>query len=81
MFTRIEKIFSSKYIWISFILTNIIFGAYHFQQGILGVINAFIAGSAYHAFVLKYNRNLWYGIFFHTFYDFIGLTFIYLGYK
>ena len=82
IFTRFEKLFASKnYVIISFILTNIIFGAYHYQQAILGIINAFIAGCAYHALILKHNRNLWYGLFFHTFFDFIGLTFIFLGHS
>ena len=79
IFTRFEKIFNRYKTVIAFILTAIIFAAYHFQQGILGVINAGIAGCAYHAFILKNNRNLWYGLFFHAFYDFIGLSFIYAG--
>lgn len=79
IFTRLEKIFNKHQTVIAFILTAIIFAAYHFQQGILGVINAGIAGCAYHAFILKNGRNLWYGLFFHAFYDFIGLTFIYAG--
>lgn len=77
VFTRFEKIFNHNKTLIAFILTAIIFGAYHFQQGLLGIINAGIAGCAYHAFILKNNRNLWYGISFHAFYDFIGLSFIY----
>ncbi len=82
IFTRFEKLFASKhYVILSFILTNIIFGAYHYQQGILGVITAFIAGCAYHGLMLKYNRNLWYGLFFHAFFDFLGLTFIFLGHR
>ncbi|HVX26126.1 MAG TPA: type II CAAX endopeptidase family protein [Parafilimonas sp.] len=79
IFTRLEKIFNTHKTVIAFTLTAIIFAAYHFQQGILGMINAGIAGCAYHAFILKNNRNLWYGIFFHAFYDFIGLSFIYAG--
>ncbi len=79
IFTRLEKIFNRHQTLIAFILTAIIFAAYHFQQGILGMINAGIAGCAYHAFILKNNRNLWFGIFFHAFYDFIGLSFIYAG--
>ena len=80
IFTRFEKLFGPKNRFIiSFILTNLIFGAYHYQQGILGIINAFIAGSCYHVLTLKYNRNQWYGLFFHSFYDFVGLTFIFLG--
>ncbi len=79
IFTRFEKLFNKNATIIAFILTAIIFAAYHFQQGILGMINAGIAGCAYHALILKNNRNLWYGIFFHAFYDFIGLSFIYAG--
>lgn len=36
--------------------------------------------AVYHLLILKFNRNLWYGIFIHTFFDFIGLTMIYLGF-
>ncbi|HXB45486.1 MAG TPA: CPBP family intramembrane glutamic endopeptidase [Puia sp.] len=82
IFTRFEKLFSSThYLTLSFILTNILFGAYHYQQGILGVITALIAGCAYHGLMLKYDRNLWYGLFFHAFFDFLGLTFIFLGHR
>jgi membrane protease YdiL (CAAX protease family) len=79
IFTRLEKIFNKHKTVIAFTLTAIIFAVYHFQQGMLGMINAGIAGCAYHAFILKNNRNLWYGLFFHAFYDFIGLSFIYAG--
>ncbi len=80
IFTRLEKIFPGKRATIAaFIITNIIFGAYHFQQGIKGILVATIAGDAYHVLILKFNRNLWYGLFFHAFFDFIGLTLIYPG--
>ncbi len=80
IFTRLEKTFRGRWATIAaFIITNIIFGAYHFQQGIKGILLATIAGAAYHVLILKFNRNLWYGIFFHAFFDFIGLTLIYLG--
>jgi hypothetical protein len=29
--------------------------------------------------MMKFHRNLWYSIFFHAFFDAIGLTYIYLG--
>ena len=81
IFTRLEKIFQGKWATVTaFILTNIIFGAYHFQQGLKGILLATIAGAAYHVLILKFNRNLWYGLFFHAFFDFIGLTLIYIGY-
>jgi len=81
IFTRFEKIFTKNKTMIAFILTALIFAAYHFQQGPLGMINAGIAGCAYHVFILKNGRNLWYGLFFHAFYDFIGLSFIYAGHN
>jgi membrane protease YdiL (CAAX protease family) len=80
IFTRLEKIFRGKWATIAaFIITNLLFGAYHFQQGLKGILLAAIAGAAYHVLILKFNRNLWYGLFFHAFFDFIGLTLIYLG--
>ena len=80
IFTRLEKIFKGKWATpVAFILTTIIFGLYHFQQGIKGILLTAIAGAVYHALILKFNRNLWYGLFVHAFFDFIGLTLIYLG--
>jgi len=81
IFTRFEKIFIKSKTLISFILSALIFAAYHFQQGPLGMVNAGVAGCAYHAFIIKNDRNLWYGLFFHAFYDFIGLSFIYAGHN
>ena len=80
VFTRIEKIVKGKFVVpTSFILTNVIFGLYHFQLGTAGMLNAFLAGSAYQYLMMKFHRNLWYSIFFHAFFDAIGLTYIYLG--
>ena len=80
IFTRLEKTFKGKWATsAAFILTTIIFGLYHFQQGIKGILLTAIAGAVYHALILKFNRNLWYGVFVHAFFDFIGLTLIYLG--
>ncbi len=81
IFTRFEKIFPIKFATATgIILSNIIFGLYHFHMGIKEILLATTAGLAYHYLIIKFNRNLWYGIFFHTFFDFIGLTQIYLGY-
>jgi membrane protease YdiL (CAAX protease family) len=80
IFTRFEKIFKGKWATVTaFIVTTIIFGLYHYQQGVKGILLTGIAGAAYHALILKFKRNLWYGIFIHAFFDFIGLTLIYLG--
>src|SRR5215203_2880639 len=80
IFTRLEKIFQGKWATATaFILTTIVFGLYHFQQGIKGILLTAVAGAVYHALILKFNRNLWYGVFVHAFFDFLGLTLIYLG--
>ncbi len=81
IFTRLEKMIAAKYVTpISFIVTNLIFGLYHVQLGTAGMLNAFFCGCAYHALMLRFNRNGWYAIFFHAFFDTIALSFIYLGY-
>jgi uncharacterized protein len=81
IFTRIEKMMPGKYaLLLSFLLTNLIFAFYHVQLGTAGVINAFLAGSAYHALMLYYKRNMWYAVFAHAVFDTIALTFMYAGY-
>lgn len=81
IFTRLEKLISARYAMpVSFLLSNLIFASYHLQLGTGGVINAFIAGSVYHALMLYYKRNMWYAIFCHAVFDTIALTFIYAGY-
>ena len=81
IFSRLEKMIPGQYATvISFIGTSIIFGAYHFQLGADGLINAFIVGAAYHALALYFNRNLWYSIICHGVYDTIVITLIYMNY-
>jgi len=81
IYTRFRKIITGKNAAaVAFGVTNLLFGLYHFQQGPSGIITAFIAGCAYQGLMLQFGRNLWYAIFFHAFFDAIGLTYIYLGY-
>jgi membrane protease YdiL (CAAX protease family) len=78
IFTRLEKLISSKYaVLLSFLLSNIIFALYHLQLGAEGVINAFIVGSVCNALMLHYKRNMWYAIFCHAAFDTIALTYMY----
>lgn len=81
LFTRLEKMvpgrFSTK---IAFIITASIFGAYHYQLGAVGLINALIVGLVYLGLFLYFKRNLWYAIFCHGCYNSIVITLIYLGY-
>lgn len=81
IFSRLEKMIHGKYaLPLSFLITSIIFGAYHIQLGPAGAINAFLAGAAYHALALYFKRNLWYSIICHGVYDTIVITLIYLNY-
>lgn len=80
IFTRFEKMIPGKHtIRISFLLTNTIFAFYHFQLGSIGIINAFMAGSAYHLLMLFNKRNMWYSIICHAVFDTIALTYLYVG--
>ena len=81
IFSRLEKMSRGKYATaIAFIGTAIIFGAYHFQLGGIGLINALIVGAVYLGLFLFYKRNLWYSIFCHGAYNTIVITMIYHGY-
>jgi len=81
IFTRLEKMLPGKYATsIAFMVTVIIFGAYHFQLGADGLINALFVGAVYLALFLFYKRNLWYSIICHGVYNTIVITMIYHGY-
>jgi membrane protease YdiL (CAAX protease family) len=81
IFTRLEKMVPGKYnSVIGFLITAIIFGAYHVQLGALGLINALIVGAIYLVLFLFFNRNLWYSIICHGVYNTIVITMIYHGY-
>ncbi len=81
IFSRLEKMFKGTYTThISFILTSILFGIYHFQLGVDGLINAFIVGAVYLAVFLYFKRNLWYSICCHGIYNTLVVTMIYYGY-
>lgn len=80
IFNQLEKLFPDrKMAWISFGITNLIFGIYHLQLGYEGALNAFLAGSAYQGIILMHKRNLWFGIIAHAVFDTIALTYLYLG--
>ncbi|WP_194852454.1 CPBP family intramembrane glutamic endopeptidase [Nonlabens antarcticus] len=81
IFTRLEKMLPGKYATLAgFLITSILFSLYHLQLGMVGAINALIAGAGYHALIIYYKRNLWFGIFCHAAFDTIAATFLYLGY-
>ena len=81
MFSRLEKMMKGKYATqLSFVLTAIIFGAYHIQLGPLGVVNALVVGAIYLVLFIAFKRNLWYSIMCHGFYNTMVMTLIYFGY-
>lgn len=79
MFTRLEKMIPGKFgTHITFAITALLFGAYHVQLGMAGLINAFIVGTMYLGLFLHFNRNLWYPVIAHGTYNTIVMILIYL---
>ena len=65
--------------WIAGIITSMLFGVFHWQQGVFGVIPATLGGLYWTYLLKRYNGNLWYPIISHALYDTIALTMIYLN--
>jgi membrane protease YdiL (CAAX protease family) len=75
--STIEKYLNS--FWISASITSILFGLYHWQQGVFGIVAA-VLGGLYWSFIYSYfDKNLWNSILSHAIFDTITLTLIYLG--
>lgn len=81
IFSRLERSLQGRYATpLSFIITAIIFGAYHIQLGVDGLLNAFLVGAVYLALFVYFKRNLWYSICCHGVYNSIVIILIYFGY-
>jgi membrane protease YdiL (CAAX protease family) len=65
--------------WLAGFLTSILFGLYHWQQGIFGIVPSFLAALLWTFLLWRYKGNLWYPIISHAIYDTIALTMIYVG--
>ena len=65
--------------WLTGLLTSILFGLYHWQQGIFGIVPSFLGGLLWTLLLWRYKGNLWYPIISHAIYDTIVLTMIYFG--
>ena len=61
------------------LLTSILFGLYHWQQGIFGIVPSFLGGVLWTCLLYRFKGNLWYPIMSHAIYDTIALTMIYFG--
>jgi len=76
----IENWFTNKHSFLfAGLITSLIFGLYHWQQGFLGIIAATLGGLFWTYLFNRFGRNLWYVIFSHAIFDTITLTLIYLG--
>ena len=65
--------------WLAGLLTSILFGVYHWQQGIFGIIPSALGGLFWTFLLWRYKGNLWYPIISHAVYDTIALVMIYFG--
>ena len=79
--TTIQQWFrkNSHSFWIAGVVTSALFGLYHWQQGIYGVVFATLSGFLWTYLLKRYRGNLWYPIISHAIYDTIALTLIYFG--
>ena len=65
--------------WLAGLSTSILFGLYHWQQGIFGIVPSALGGLLWTFLLWRYKGNLWYPIISHAVYDTIALTMIYFG--
>lgn len=65
--------------WIAGLITSSLFGLYHWQQGIFGIISSFLGGFLWTYLLWRYKGNLWYPMISHAIFDTIALTMIYFG--
>lgn len=81
MLTRIRKMVKAgkMNLVISGLITSVVFGLYHLQQGFGGIVNAFVFGVALMFLYKLFKGNLWYLIFFHAMYDTVAITAIRWG--
>ena len=78
--TTICRFIKSRHsFWLAGVLTSILFGLYHWQQGIFGIIPSALGGLFWTFLLWHYKGNLWYPIISHAIFDTIALTMIYFG--
>ena len=65
--------------WLAGLLTSILSGLYHWQQGIFGIVPSFLGGLLWTWLLWRYRGNLWYPVISHAIFDTIALTMIYFG--
>lgn len=79
IFFKLQQ-WTNKNFWLAGFICSLLFGLYHIQQGIGGVVHSFVFG-VFTILLYKYFKgNLWYLIFFHSAYDTIAITAIRMGF-
>lgn len=73
----LDKRFTKSTMFWSVIVTSVLFGLYHWQQGIFGVISAVLGGLFWGMLCKKFDNNLWIPILSHAIFDTITLVLIY----
>ena len=80
IFTRLEQMIPGKYATaLGFVVSCILFGAYHLQLGSGDAFNALMVGGVYQGLFLYFKRDLWASIICHGVYNTMVMTLIYLG--
>lgn len=80
IFTRIKAMIKGSWRFgISVLITSMLFAIYHVQQGVSGVLNAFLFSLVISILYKAFKGNLWYLIFFHAMYDTFMFVMIHLG--
>ncbi len=72
-----KRIVSRFSIAISILLTSLLFGLYHWQQDIYGIVAAVLGGLFWGILYKKVNNNLWIPVISHAVFDTITLVLIY----
>ena len=79
VFCKLQE-WTNKKFWLAGVVCSLLFGLYHIQQGLGGIIHSFVFG-IFTILLYKYFKgNLWYLIFFHSAYDTIAITTIRMGF-
>lgn len=77
--TRLGDLFghSSVGIWLSVVISSLLFGLIHTEQGVIGMVVTTIDALFYSWLKRKFDNNLWVSILAHGFYNSIGMIVFY----
>ena len=81
LFHRFNTLINNQLLnkWVTITITSVVFGFAHNYQGIGGIIGTFIFAVVMGLLYFYFQRNVWYLILMHGFYDTVGIFRLYLG--